>query len=857
MRNQFKQLTAITLIVATIITTLFTSSTTIQASELVLNETTGYSYTGVSPHLGYAYTHDPLYIMKLDGKKVFCVESGIFTNSGGGYVPEAYVNSKKDLLSKIAYHGFTNTKQSKYDYAVTQVMIWGELGDKYVSSDIPNYHERKAEIMELVNKHSTLPSFNNQSFTVQVGKSLTLNDTNKVISSMDLSSNTTNTSIELSGNTLKLTPSSTSKDGSITFQKIASHDIGTSIIYKKPNAQSLVEFHLENNVTSKININIIHLGNLQIKKVDEFTKLALPNAKLKFEYSGTSKEIITDTNGLAKISDIPEGTTVKVSEVTAPNGYFNKGDIKTFTIEPNKTIEFELNNKPQQGILNLQKLGKKAVNVTTNETNYGLQYNFVFDYKPLAGVTYEIKAMEDIQSGGKTYYNQGDIIAKVSTGDDGNLINMPKLFLGKYQAIEISAPSGFIINPEPIDFEFTYQDQFVEFLTHSTTINNEFQKVKLSLLKQEEFIKRWKGNVPIIDTQEANNKVFGLYTNQEIVVSDDITIPKDALITYGSVEKGILLLDNLQYPDASYYFKELDSGTHHNLNEKKYEFDFTTNNNDIVKEITIGEPDENGQPLPILNKLHFNEFSLKKQNERARVALNKGYIFTFDEIAKGAIFTLEDPKGNIIQTVSTNEESIASFHYIPVGTFYLKEKKTSSSNHVLSSKIVRIESTKEGVKAFDELDQVMGEQPAKIQDDAVLFEFHNELIKGSMTLKKIDHDTKIALPNAKIELLDKDKKSVLSLTTDENGIAHFEQLPKGIYYYKEGTAPTGYQLDTSYHKFEIKEHNHHIQLEMSNKKIPSELPQTGDSSGKTVLILSLTLLISGASLIYLKMRRDQ
>lgn len=59
--------------------------------------------------------------MKMDGKKVFCVESGIFTTTGGGYIPEEYVSAKKDILSKIAYYGYTNTSKSHYDYAVTQI----------------------------------------------------------------------------------------------------------------------------------------------------------------------------------------------------------------------------------------------------------------------------------------------------------------------------------------------------------------------------------------------------------------------------------------------------------------------------------------------------------------------------------------------------------------------------------------------------------------------------------------------------------------------------------------------------------------------------------------------------------------
>jgi hypothetical protein len=46
------------MVLVTICGTFLTNSTTVSASELVLNEQTSYSYTGVIPHLGYAITHD-------------------------------------------------------------------------------------------------------------------------------------------------------------------------------------------------------------------------------------------------------------------------------------------------------------------------------------------------------------------------------------------------------------------------------------------------------------------------------------------------------------------------------------------------------------------------------------------------------------------------------------------------------------------------------------------------------------------------------------------------------------------------------------------------------------------------------
>lgn len=340
-----RKLTTYIMILVTVSGTFLTNSTSISASELVLNEPTQYSYTGVSPHLGYQITHNPIYVMKMDGKKVFCVESGIFTTTVGGYITESYISLKKDILSKIAYYRYTNTSQSHYDYGVTQVMIWEELDDKYISSTIPNYHQRKAEIMAMVNSHDTLPSWNNQEVSVTVGESITLTDSNGVLSGMTLESNNTNATLQQNGNTLTITPSASSNDGSITYHKVPQSEVGTSIVYTKPQYQTLVEFHLESSKQVTVKVDVIKLGNVQATKIDEDTGKALPNAKLKFEYNGTSKEIITDSNGLATIKDIPEVTTVTITEVTAPNGYFNKGEIKNVVVKPNETIEVKLNNK--------------------------------------------------------------------------------------------------------------------------------------------------------------------------------------------------------------------------------------------------------------------------------------------------------------------------------------------------------------------------------------------------------------------------------------------------------------------------------------------------------------------------------
>ncbi|EOB3470332.1 collagen binding domain-containing protein [Enterococcus faecalis] len=243
----------------------------------------------------------------------------------------------------------------------------------------------------------------------------------------------------------------------------------------------------------KVNLN----GNVKLKKVDEDTGQPVPNTKMKFEFNGQSKEIVTDTNGLAQINDLKAGTKIKITEVTANNGFGNKDESKEITIEPNKTIDVVFGNKAQQGLLHLKKTGQKASSVTTKDSKYGKLHEITFDYVTLADVTFTIKASEDIKVGNYVHAKKGSLVATVQTDNNGELMNMPKLYLGKYEAIETAAPAGYLMNATPLPFEFTYEGQNVELVSQSIEAKNDFQQLKIILHKNEEQIHEWKENKPI------------------------------------------------------------------------------------------------------------------------------------------------------------------------------------------------------------------------------------------------------------------------------------------------------------------------------------------------------------------------
>ncbi|HAB9629475.1 TPA_asm: LPXTG cell wall anchor domain-containing protein, partial [Listeria monocytogenes] len=566
-------------------------------------------------------------------------------------------------------------------------------------------------------------------------------------------------------------------------------------------------------------------------------------------------------------------------EVTANNGFVNKGESKEITIEPNKTVEVVFGNKAQQGLLHLKKTGKKASSTTTTDSDYGKLHEITFDYVPLSDVTFIIKAREDIKVGNHVHAKKGSTVATVQTDKNGELINMPKLYLGKYEAIETAAPAGYLMNTTPLPFEFTYEGQNVELVSQSVEAKNDFQQLKITIHKNEEQIQEWKKNKPVIEEIQANGKIFGLFTNQEFTMTDKTILPADSLLGFGTVKDGGLTFPTQQLMEGKYYVQEIDAGENHDIDTSHHEFEFTAADHESEKVIDIYAAKENSEDesAPLLNRLHFNQFSLKKVNEEATLKEKIGYEFAFTGNGKGAIFTLETEGKEVIQTVTVDEQSLATFTNIPVGTFYLKEKQPASEQYVLSPETYQIVSTLKGIQAYDSKGTLLGEnfneekleentnkqlanettaaeEPQTDQESPLLLEIKNHLVKGIAELTKTDVSNGKELPDTGVRILDKDKKIIIEGKTDSQGHFSFENLPRGVYYFQEFEAPTGYQIDETPIKFEILEDGEIVKCTMTNEMIPNKketsvtgsLPQTGEVISIAGVILGSALLVSVA-----------
>ncbi|EAF1439175.1 hypothetical protein CHJ26_05075 [Listeria monocytogenes] len=369
-------------------------------------------------------------------------------------------------------------------------------------------------------------------------------DTNSVTDILNITSNATGIQVTKSGNTLKLKADKNSKSGEIMFSKVPDSALGTSILYKKADRQSLVDFYLQDTGKAKLKVNVKKLGGVRVKKIDPQTNKALPNTTIKFEYGNTSKTVVTDANGIAELVGIPEGTQVKISELLAPSGYHNIGEVKTTIIRPSETTELIFNNNKQMGTVKLTKSGQEFGASMPND-NYTLK-------DALYGI-----------------YNSSDERVGELITDEKGYAESSSLSLGQYYLLEEKAPSGYLLSEEKLPFEIKYAGQDV------AVTNTEVQAVDVEQKGTAKLIKEDAETGDIAQGKATlDGAVYELYRSSDDKLIDTVTIEN------GQAQSDDLLLD-------SYYWLEKEAPTGYLLDKEKHAFDLTYSSEAEIADVTV------------------------------------------------------------------------------------------------------------------------------------------------------------------------------------------------------------------------------------------------------------------------------
>lgn len=596
--------------------------------------------------------------------------------------------------------------------------------------------------------------------------------------------------------------------------------------------------------------NLLDSAYLKLVKVDADTGKAIPYNELqgakfqildkdlnvvKMTYTYPKKMVIdtftlNDEGYLITPEKLPYGKYYIV-EVEAPYGYFNPNADKivsridsngntiyeydkksvektAFKIDTvnneNKvdktdaqraTIEVSIKNNVQTANLQVEKRGEVFKTVTKN----GEFYSAVYEEQGLAGAVYTVYASEDIVTpDGTVRYKKGDAVCTLTTGATGIADSKlsttqwfgkwHKLYLGKYEIKEITAPNGFALNTDSKKIELAYQGQNVKVYDVNDTFVNERQKVEVKGTKKLEVNDIY----GIGNNNEVESVVFGLYANEDIIAADGTKIPKDGLIQKVNVSANGTFEFDADLPlNFDYYVKEIATDNHYKLNDKKFTFSFDYKGQDIAKQtITL-----NGNK-PISNELKYGKISGLKVDDLGNKLANVTFgLFSKDETK----FTKE----NAIVTVTTDKNGVFEIDNIPVGNYQLVEL-SAPDGYAFSKEPIGISVTedKQVIKKQVENKVVRGQIVITKQGEFFYSTSENEDGTTTPVYKNCN------LPGATFDVIAAEdittpdgvvrahKGDVVdTITTDENGVAKSKELFLGKYEVKETKAPKGYFLD--------------------------------------------------------------
>ncbi len=340
------------------------------------------------------------------------------------------------------------------------------------------------------------------------------------------------------------------------------------------------------------------------------------------------------------------------------------------------------------------------------------------------------------------YDSEGYVVKRVTTDSNGKAsVNVN---YGTYFFKEVSAPEGYIMDETLYKFTVNEENR-----TFYKTVTND----------------RYKGNLLIVKTDENNTPIENVKFN--ILDSN-----KNVITTITTNAKGLAGVKNL--PLGTYYYQEIEAPKYVVVDKNVYEFKIETKDQIVRKDI--------------VNEVVKGTLKITKVNENDKPIAN-------------VKFNVLDKDKNVVDTLVTNNEGIATSKELAKGTYYYKEVEVPAGYIMDSSEYeFRIENN----------NQVLNKKVV------------NYTAEGSLKIIKYDTNKKV-LKDVKFNILDENKNVVDTIVTDSNGIAMSKKLPLGVYFYQEVEVPENIVLDDKLYTFALTENNQVITKTVVNKYINGKL----------------------------------
>ena len=532
-------------------------------------------------------------------------------------------------------------------------------------------------------------------------------------------------------------------------------------------------------------VNILKRSEIEIYKKDKETGQVIPRSSAEFQIYNANGELVTlsdkdgktvstfttDKNGCVKLPEPLTYGEYTCVEIKAPSGYIiDKEPVKFAVTQDGATVIVEKKDSEQKGKINVMKTGDIFKSVESGDT-----YTPVFEESGLSGATFDIITVSDIYyPNGEVRIKSGTVVDTVTTDENGEAYTK-ELFLGDYKAVETKAPNGYVLDNSEHLVSLTYAGQEVSVTSAVTEAYNSYQNVDVTLSKYMESAPDFG-----IDSSDYRQYVtFGLFANEDITAADGTVIPADGLIETVSLNEDMTAEFHKNLPFGKYYVKELTTDEHFLLSNKKYEFEFSYQGEDI--------PTVKIQTEKFENKLKRGSVSGLKVDAEDETGLENAVIGLF----KGD--ETEFTKDTAIMTDTSAADGSFGFNNIPYGVYQVKEI-AAPTGYKLTDKVFPV--------TISENEQV------------IEIQIENEIIRGNVEVKKYDKDSDEKLSGAIFTLYkDTDSDGIYNATVDitydtlleADGVYTLNGIPYGDYLLAETKAPTGYVLDTHYYSVKIRE----------------------------------------------------
>ncbi len=766
-----------------------------------------------------------------DRQYVYCIEPGtpiisgtVYTGYDGDYVTLTKMSEAQwNRVTLLAYYGY-GYKDENVDhtnikwYVITQFMIWHSVPTSYEDiyftdslngNRITKYTAEMQEMENLLANHYKVPSFNNNDINMVIGESITLTDTNNVLSRFGIASSD---KVEVTKSNNKLTVKANAVgEGSITLSKNNKRFNRTTIVYIDKASQNIMFAGDIDPTSSRLRLNIVG-GKIKINKTDIDTNKAVPQgeASLKNATYGVYTEndtkvgtITTDELGKAESDYLPNLGRFYVVEETPSEGYllntekyyfniteeelypeinvyekvitrsFNfikvYANDKTGIMEPEPNIKFGIYN-------NNNEIVKELITDNQGAIKFELPYG-TYTVKQLT-TSLDHEKVEDFQIEVK---ETGDVVSKVLANAE---------IKAKLRVVKIDKETGDVIKRKDIKFKiFSIKDN--DYVCQTTSYPQ--NKICVYETNEEgEFITPYVLSSGQYKLEEVDQKIDGYLWNNE---SHEFYIGEDSILRTDS-EYGIIFDTSFENERVKGQIEITKKGETVNLTEEGYIY----------------------QEDNFLSNIKYNLYA------KEDIYFNNKLIYK---------------KDSVVDSKETNENGIIVFDNLYLGKYYIQEQETID-NYVLDNTRYEFE-----LLYKDQYTPIIETKTTKI----------NYLPKGKLEFTKTDFSTSETLPNTVIEIYTEKNQLVYSGKTDENGKIIIDKLPVGRYYILEKEAPEGYELNEEKMYFEIKENGVIVKATMNNYKI-IEVPNTKANDNHMLEIIAISISLIGIGiLLYIKKRK--